>query len=108
MTELGRLETEGVKTCLEPSTISSIAGATDIGNCGLSFKPLSQNSSEVVAHRQGERPSPSINILYYLCIILLLKKLFSFTNVEKIYKCFLQNHVTRAACISGTGKVMTE
>ena len=57
VTELGRLET-GVKTCLEPSTISSISGATDIGNCGSSSKPLSQNSSEMVADRQGERPSP--------------------------------------------------
>ena len=38
VTELGRLETEGVKTCLEPSTISSIAGAIDIENCGLSSK----------------------------------------------------------------------
>jgi hypothetical protein len=115
--ELGRLVT-GVKTCLEPSTISSIARATDIENCGLSSKPLSQNSSEVVADRQGERPSPcsslfyiiiSISILYYLCILLLLKneKLFSFTkwNVEKMYNFFLQNHVT---CSSGTGKVMKE
>jgi hypothetical protein len=40
------LETDRVKTCLEPSTISSIAGATDIGNSGLSSKPLFQNSSE--------------------------------------------------------------
>jgi hypothetical protein len=57
VTELGRLETDGVKTYLEPSTISSIAGATNIGNYGLSSKPLSQNSSEVVAAGQGERPS---------------------------------------------------
>jgi hypothetical protein len=58
--DLGRLETDVVKTSLEPSTISSIAGATDIGNCGFSSKPLSQNSSEVVADRQGERPSSSL------------------------------------------------
>ena len=58
MTELCRLETEGVKTCLEPSTLSFIAGATDIGNCGFSSKPLSQNSSELVADRRREKPSP--------------------------------------------------
>jgi hypothetical protein len=62
MTELGRLETEDVKTWLEPSTISSIAGATDIGNRGLSSKPLSQNSSKMVADRQGERPSPCFSL----------------------------------------------
>ena len=115
--ELGRLETEGVKTCLEPSTILSIAGATYIGNCGLSSKPLSQNSSEVVADRQGERPSPcsslfsiiiSISILYYLYNTSVKKNLFSFTNVEKMYKFSLQNHVARASSISGTGKVMYE
>ena len=30
-----RMETDGVKTSLDPSTISSIAGATNIGNCGF-------------------------------------------------------------------------
>jgi hypothetical protein len=29
-----------------------------MGSCGLSSKPLSQNSSEVVVDRQRERPSP--------------------------------------------------
>jgi hypothetical protein len=68
VTEFGRLETEGVKTCLEPSTISSIAGATYMGSCGLSSKPLSQDSSEVVADRQGDRQSPC-SYLFSIIII---------------------------------------
>jgi hypothetical protein len=59
VTGLGKLETDGVKTCLEPSTISSIAGATDMGSCELSSKPLSQKSSEVVADRQQGTPLDS-------------------------------------------------
>ena len=39
VTEFGLLETDSAKTCMEPSTIPSIAGGTDIGICGLSNKP---------------------------------------------------------------------
>ena len=49
----------------------------------------------------------SISILYYLYNTS-VKKLFIFANVDKMYKFVLQNHVARAACSSGTRKVMKE
>ena len=39
-----------------------------MGNCGLSSKPLSQNSSEVVADRQGKRPSPCSSLFSIIII----------------------------------------